>query len=447
MEELRRKVFLSHATPEDNEFVQWLSLKLIALGYDVWCDILYLDKGVDFWRRIEKEIRENTCKFLLVSSRHSNQREGVLKELAVANKVKKQLGDETFIIPLAIDEGLSYDDINIEIVRLNAIDFLSSWAMGLRALIEALEKQCVPKNEPDFTKANDLYGQLVLQDKGVVEREEVFDSNWFPIEVFPEELRFHNFGDRIPRGFNLDRLPYPAVIFGNHLCTFACEYDFVDELPKTQVYSGHQTRRIPLADILKGRLLGDFIDVITAQRLVVRLLNRAFESYMRGMQFREYLMGRRTGYWAEKGRFEKNKVNKILLVGVQKSKYWHYGISVSARLYPFPAISVSSHIFFTEDGIKPIDSISIQHSSRRKQGKNWWNNDWRTKLIAFMKAVSDQEPVLSLPVGGKEMVRIRTSSVQFRATAGYLDPDAEASGEDDFEERIAEEYYEQWEGE
>lgn len=123
---MRNKIFISHATPDDNDFTKWLALKLIGLGYEVWCDILFLEKGVDFWSNIEKEIRENTCKFLIVSSTFSNQREGVLKELAVAAKVKKQLDNEKFIIPLAIDEKLSYDDINIEIVRLNAIDFKKS---------------------------------------------------------------------------------------------------------------------------------------------------------------------------------------------------------------------------------------------------------------------------------------------------------------------------------
>ena len=149
---MRNKIFISHATPDDNDFTKWLALKLIGLGYEVWCDILFLEKGVDFWSNIEKEIRENTCKFLIVSSSYSNQREGVLKELAVAAKVKKQLKDKTFIIPLAIDEGLSFDDINIEIVRLNAINFKNSWAIGLRDLLEALEKQAVPKNSPDFEK-------------------------------------------------------------------------------------------------------------------------------------------------------------------------------------------------------------------------------------------------------------------------------------------------------
>ena len=62
----------------------------------------------------------------------------MLKELAVATKVKKQLKDDSFIIPLAIDETLSYDDINIEIVRLNAIDFKKSWAKGVTRFVGSI---------------------------------------------------------------------------------------------------------------------------------------------------------------------------------------------------------------------------------------------------------------------------------------------------------------------
>ena len=65
---MRDKIFISHATPDDNDFTKWLALKLISLGYEVWCDILELDKGIDFWKTIEKEIRESAIKFLVVLS-------------------------------------------------------------------------------------------------------------------------------------------------------------------------------------------------------------------------------------------------------------------------------------------------------------------------------------------------------------------------------------------
>ena len=420
---MRNKIFISHATPDDNDFTKWLALKLIGLGYEVWCDILFLEKGVDFWSNIEKEIRENTCKFLIVSSSYSNQREGVLKELAVAAKVKKQLKDKTFIIPLAIDEGLSFDDINIEIVRLNAINFKNSWAIGLRDLLEALEKQAVPKNSPDFEKSNLLYQQIFLHDKGIIEKEEIYDSNWFSILSFPNELKFHDYEWRLPKRFDVRELTFPAVRYKNYLCTFAWEYDFMYQLPKTETYSGSKTIRIPTQDILSGNYDSSFIGNSECNRLIVQLLNKAFELRMKDKELQEYQMSNKIAYWLEKDRLEKDKFNKVKLIGKQKEKNWHFGISGASKLYPFPVLMISSHIFFTTNGKKLIESSSVQHSSRRRQGKNWWNNTWRSKLLAFIRYLSDDDDSFYLEVGSEEKVCVSNEPVKFRGNVSYNIPD------------------------
>jgi hypothetical protein len=418
----RKKIFICHATPDDNDFTKWLALKLIGLGYEVWCDILFLEKGVDFWNNIEKEIRKNTCKFLIVSSSYSNQREGVLKELAVAAKVKKQLKDETFIIPLAIDKGLSYNDINIEIVRLNAINFKNSWAIGLRDLLKALEKQAVPKNSDDFEKSNLLYQQIFLHDKGVIEKEEIYDSNWFSILSFPSELRFHDYKWRLPKRFDVRELTFPAVRYKNYLCTFAWEYDFMYQLPKTETYSSCKTIRIPTQEILSGNYDSSFIGNSECKRLIIQLLNKAFELRMKNKELQEYQMSNKVAYWLEKDRLEKDKFNKVKLIGKQKEKNWHFGISGASKLYPFPVLMISSHIFFTTDGKKLIESSSVQHSSRRRQGKNWWNNTWRTKLLTFIKYLSDDHDSLYLEVGSEEKVYISNEPVKFRGNVSYNIP-------------------------
>ena len=74
-----KSIFISHATPNDNQFSLWLALRLMSLGYEVWCDLLSLSKGGDFWSEIETQIRLNTFKFLLVQSKISNSREFVEK--------------------------------------------------------------------------------------------------------------------------------------------------------------------------------------------------------------------------------------------------------------------------------------------------------------------------------------------------------------------------------
>tara|TARA_R110002167_G_scaffold84789_2_gene230344 strand:+ start:773 stop:2131 length:1359 start_codon:yes stop_codon:yes gene_type:complete len=420
---MRNKVFISHATPDDNDFTKWLALKLIGLGYDVWCDILFLDKGVDFWSNIEKVIREDTFKFLLVSSTFSNQRDGVLKEVAVAAKVKKLLKDDKFIIPLAIDVELSYDDINIEIVRLNAIDFKKSWARGLRDLLEALEKQNVPKESADLAKANLLYQQIFLHDKGVIKKEEIYDSNWLSILSFPEELRFHEYNQMLHKKFDVRGLTFPGVRYKNYLCTFAWAYDFTYQLPKTETYQKSKTIRIPTKDILSGDYHSNFIGNSECKRLIVQLLNKAFELRMKDKEINEYEMSNKIAYWIEKDRLEKDKFNKVKLVGKQKEKNWHFGISGASKLYPFPVLMISSHIFFTKDGKSLIESSSVQHSSRRRQGKNWWNNTWRSKLLAFIKFLSDDDESFYLEVGSEEKVYVSNEPVKFRGDVSYNIPD------------------------
>lgn len=445
---MRNKVFISHATPDDNDFTKWLSLKLIGLGYEVWCDVLFLDKGADFWKIIDKEIRENAIKFLLVTSEIATKRDGVLKEITVAEKVKKLLKDDNFIIPLMVDEKLSYDDFPPEIIRLNAIDFKKSWAIGLQDLLDALEKQHVHKDSPDPNKSNALYQQIFLHNKSIIEKEEIYDSNWFPILSFPEELRFHAFEKLIPKGFDVRELTFPAIRYKNYLCTFAWEYDFMHHLPKTETYNSSYTIRILTEEILNGKYDTDFIGNFECQRLIVQLLNKAFELRMKDKGVREYPMSNKVGFWFEKGKLEKDKFNKIQLVGKQKDKTWHFGISGAGKLYPFPVLMISSHIYFTQDGINPIESKGMQHSARRRQGKNWWNDDWRNKLLAFVKYLSDNENSFYLEAGSEEKIYISNEPLQFIGQYSYNIPEkntledeaelADINGLDELEDEITE---------
>ncbi len=159
-------IFLSHALPEDNDFTRWLALRLAREGYPVWCDLTKLLGGEDFWSDIEDAIRNRTTKFLFVLSKTSNEKPGVLQELALAKRVGK--GREDFVIPMKIDD-LASDETTIELTRLNSIDFRGRAMRGLVKLLEKLEKDGVPKY-PRFNAAavatwwqDNLYsGQAVI---------------------------------------------------------------------------------------------------------------------------------------------------------------------------------------------------------------------------------------------------------------------------------------------
>jgi hypothetical protein len=144
---------------------------------------------------------------------------------------------------------------------------------------------------------------------------------------------------------------------------------------------------------------------------------------MKNKNVREYQMSNRIGYWFEKGKLEKDKFNKIQLVGKLKDKNWHFGISGAGKLYPFPVLMISTHIYFTQDGTTLIEAKSIQHSARRRQGKNWWNDAWRSKLLAFVKYLSDDENSFYLEVGSEEKIYISNEPVQFAGKVSYNIPE------------------------
>src|SRR5712692_1391973 len=136
----RRMLFLSHATPEDNAFAQWLALQLANEGYPVWCDLTKLLGGEDFWKDIQEAIRKHSIRFLFVLSKSSNTKDGTLQELACAKATAAQLRSEIrdYIIALKIDD-LPYSEVDIEIQRLNHISFDGSWAFGLNQLLKKLK--------------------------------------------------------------------------------------------------------------------------------------------------------------------------------------------------------------------------------------------------------------------------------------------------------------------
>src|SRR5207237_8117963 len=96
----RSLLFISKATPEDDEFVSWLGARLAALGYEVWADILNLRGGQDWTRELESALKDRAVKMLLVCTPNGLAKRGVLREIKVAQQVAAKLADSAFIIPI-----------------------------------------------------------------------------------------------------------------------------------------------------------------------------------------------------------------------------------------------------------------------------------------------------------------------------------------------------------
>jgi hypothetical protein len=146
VEHPRDHLFISYAT-EDLQFVQWLTLKLTAEGYKVWCDRIKLLGGESYPNDIDDAIKTRTFRFLHVLSHNSIKKTNPVKERTLALSLGRERG-ENFLIPLNLD-GVSATDLNWMVSDLTFIPFNFGWADGLHQLLEQLEKLQAPRTLVD----------------------------------------------------------------------------------------------------------------------------------------------------------------------------------------------------------------------------------------------------------------------------------------------------------
>jgi hypothetical protein len=208
VEKCRTVIFVSHATPEDNQFSRWLTLQLSRRGYQTWCDITKLLGGEAWWKDIQEAIGTFSCKFILVLSKVSVAKPGLIRELKIARSISPPIPN--FVIPIKLDE-VSYKDFPEGIgSELNAVDFSKGWAPGLNRLLKRLEEDATPKSEhfnPDAV--SDYWRKSFPAQEGVLEGEEKHLSNWIPMVSLPADIWIHKSGGFSSDGFKVDTLKFP----------------------------------------------------------------------------------------------------------------------------------------------------------------------------------------------------------------------------------------------
>jgi len=181
---MRTTVFITHAAPEDNDFALWLSSKLATAGYRVWVDKQRLRGGDDFWGEIDRILRNNALKQVVVFTR-SCDKSGVKRELAIGSIVGQRLSDRNFMIPVRADD-VRFSDAPPEFVRGNIIDAYPHWHDCLDDLFIALSDAGVPRSStPDSSILNAIVEAREDGRRVVVSETESCLANWFPITKPP----------------------------------------------------------------------------------------------------------------------------------------------------------------------------------------------------------------------------------------------------------------------
>lgn len=440
---MRDTVFISHATPEDNEFTIWLASRLELLGYKVWIDKKELLGGETFWEIIESAIKNNAAKFLLVYSKNicykgtTEIKGGIQKEIDFAKQVmnEKQLKD--FFIILHMDE--SGYNLFQGAQDLNQIPFNQNWADGLTVLLKKLTRDEIVKANPhDVDDVATWYLNNYIVKNPVIDRKELYYTNWWGVESLPTSfyiLRYKNETQAtVVAKANENCL---LVRDSNCITTFKKEVtaEIEDSFGKNQL-DPDEIFEVKIGELSTGYQKDSFPSYRDAENHFKKLLKRALHNYFKNKQMLWYEMASKSlAYYHTYSSLPTTKVSFVFPYRqVQRPKTknlfgkhleigkWHFAISARTSVSPFIGFNLKSHIIFTKSGYKAIDDKDIQHSQRRKKGKRMFNEEWRDLLLAFLKSLKDNDDQVILETNTDTNIIMKCNLEMFWSDFGYIDP-------------------------
>lgn len=427
---MKNKIFISHATPEDNLFALWLASRLSVLGYSVWIELKNLGGGEDSWRTIEKVIKEESAKFIFVISNKSIKKQGVLNELGVADRQKIQ----NFIVPVKIDD-VPLRDFPTEIVRINYLDFSISWKDGLATLLKTFEDENVPKNKTvDHRTISTLESALNFNINRLIKnKHELYRSNWFEFKL-PEKIYSYQLG--ILGQVNFENIPYEHKVENNLVISMACPECMKEFLNFAQFEEITTNDFISEKEFYFPRLQAT---VKETGRKVVGFLNQHLNNFLLSKELSKYQLANGDCYylpWRASDELSYPKISlkkfgrrTIQIVGKDLDVNWHFAIEGNAYLNPVNAYGISYHVVFTKDGL-PIDK-NKQHTRRRRVGTKWYNKKWRDLLLGFMLWLSeDGDEKIKIPVCKHVFVELSTEPISLKSHVGYIEPEKKSVQDD-----------------
>lgn len=428
---LRTQIFLSHATPEDNEFTRWLAGKLIIAGYSVWCDLDQLKGGDCFWNKIESSIRNDSIRMIAIVSNTSYLKDGVRNEWDLGVTIEKQMPG--FLIPVRVD-NFDFNQLPITIHRKNVIDFNRGWHLGLTQLLDTLDAAKVEKNpsgDPACAK-----GWLPTPAEGAinwVDRQETLESNWLPIIALPLAIETAKIlgSERKIQLTNTNR-ELPWFEYGDQIVGFAPRKDLVKMFKETVMLSPMSA--VDTESFISGDITwGDNRTLpFDARNRVVTLVRQAWDLKMEKLGLKQYELSNRQLIWyVPAGLVPKDKMEFLEANGKRRKKQltgtseklkvnWHYAVSMHPVLEGIRRIELRAHIVFTDSEGQFVEPTRM-HQLRRRFCRNWWNDRWRGFLRAFLALAAQGTDTILLPVGGGRSIQIEALPLTFLAPKGLSD--------------------------
>jgi hypothetical protein len=429
--EVRDIIFISKATPGDDEFALWLAPKLEAAGYKVFTDIRTLEAG-DRWRNvITSTLQNQACKMLLCCSNETLAAGGVQEEIEIGLDLVKELKDPRFVIPLRIR---SYKKL-FGIGGLQYIDFVRGWAEGLDKLLEALKRQKVPCRDDGVIQPSwEIYrrrGAVTLNDEP-----ERLTSNWLRISEAPDFINYFEPSgvmDRDALGNVAPTSLFPVALMQQGFVTFQTP----EEVAAAFVAVGRFVlkHQIPLVEFVEHGCAAANIKRQDASNVVHSMLRQAWDRFCQKRGLLEYQYSKGTGFHVGKDHIPVGKKipwgtqgerRSSMLRNIAKGHVWQFGVSAIPSFWPYPHFKLKSRVLFAPvvdgEADSPIDDAKKQHRLRRTVCKGWRNRQWHGRLLAFLELLSGEASSISLELAKGATVRVEAAPLLFSSPVSTVLP-------------------------
>jgi hypothetical protein len=426
----RSLVFISHATPDDNEFVLWLGTRLTALGYDVWADILKLRGGQDWTEVLEQALKDRAAKVLLVCTPVGLSKKGVQREIKLAQEVAKKVQDDAFIIPLRKERY----ELTFDTALAQFIDFTANWGQGLAELAATLEEYGIPRLRDGSRGIADSWRALIDGERPVVEQvEERLVSNALPITHLPETIGIYqvSFAGRDIVDRALDALKLPHVRVGDFVVGFCSAADYLTELDRSISFN---LQYFPtLSDFMQNGYPPIGLESVDARRHVASLLRQHWDVFCRSRGLKQFeFSGKSMAWWPTLDRVGEEFVSfpspyggvgRRQLVGTSLALHWHYGVTAVPRIGAPAAFTLVNRVVFTTDGEAPVADAVKMHRFRRSRCKMWHNDRWRDLVLAFANWLAEGNDTISLSCGSNNPIEVSAQPRIYVSDVRLLAPD------------------------
>jgi hypothetical protein len=428
----RTVVFISKATPGDDEFTLWLAPRLEAAGYMVFADIVTLEPG-DRWRKeITNTLQTRAAKMLLCCRDTTLARDNVQEEIGIGLELANELPDPKFIIPLRLER---YKKV-LGIGELQYIDFVRGWANGLGKLLETLKRQKVPCDTAriQINPTWEIYRRRgAIPIKNEPER---LTSNWLRMVEAPDTIRYfepNGAVDRAALARACATARYPAEPQSQGFFSFATEAEINGAFAAVGKFAAKH--EIGLSPFMDEGLAACDLKKQDASNLVHSMFRQAWKVFCRDRGLLEYRYSKSTGFHASKNMAKigqkipwgrQGEQRSSMLRNIARNHVWQFGVSALPAFWPFPHFKLKSRVLFAPilggEAGDPLDDSKKQHRLRRSVCKGWRNKQWHGRMLAFLELLSGEAPYISLPLGETAHIRVEPLPMLFSSPVSTVLP-------------------------